>query len=146
MLVTHSTCTLYVPPPLSLSEDAILTAFPWQQWLCEHASMLPSYGHCLSCICRDAEDIACSTFRRPNARFSVNKNKELEFLSSNKVHSLQKSVPTSLTSCWHYLQTCNVKSTLTSHTPSTDGSQLQEQTSKKRKLDTELISLSALYF
>ena len=53
-------------------EYVILTAFPWQQWLCEHASMLPLYGHCLSCICRDTEDTACRTFRRPNAQFSVN--------------------------------------------------------------------------
>lgn len=44
---------------------------------CEH--VLPLYGHCLSCIFRDTEDTACSTFRKPNAQFSVNKNKEMEF-------------------------------------------------------------------
>ena len=60
-------------------EYVILTAFPWEQWLCEHASVLPLYGHCLSCICRDSEDTVCSTFRSPNTQFSVNKNKELEF-------------------------------------------------------------------
>lgn len=35
------------------------------------------------------QDTACSTFRRPNVWFSVNKNKELEFQSSNKAHSLK---------------------------------------------------------
>ena len=47
-------------------EYVILTAFPWQQWLSEHASLLPLYGHFLSCLCRDTEDTACSTFRRHN--------------------------------------------------------------------------------
>jgi hypothetical protein len=32
------------------SEYVILTAFPWQQWLRERASVLCLYEHCLSCF------------------------------------------------------------------------------------------------
>jgi hypothetical protein len=31
------------------SEYVILIAFPWQQWLHEHTSVLRLYAHCLSC-------------------------------------------------------------------------------------------------
>ena len=31
------------------SEYIILIAFTWQQWLCERASILRLYVHCLSC-------------------------------------------------------------------------------------------------
>ena len=112
-------------------EYVILPAFLWQQWLCEHASVLPLYGNCLSCICRDTEDPACSTFRRPNSQFSVNKNKDLEFQSSNKANTqahtqYQLALP-------HADTVSNVKYADKPHTPSIDGSQLQGTDFKEEK-------------
>jgi hypothetical protein len=94
----YSTCALHATHThthtLTICYTYCFTVATVVMWTCLTVTFIWTV---LSFIWRDTEDTACSTFRRPNTWFSVNKNKELEFQSSNKVSTQpQKSVPTGL--------------------------------------------------